>query len=69
MYRIFCMNDRFEEQGNAAVSCNETKITDLVTRLDISFKNNGESAKLIPTVEYCVHEKLNFYSNFKETML
>lgn len=61
MYRIFCMNDRFEEQGNVAVSCNETKITDLVTRLDISFKNNGESAKLIPTVEYCVHEKLNFY--------
>ena len=61
MYSIFCLNDRFENQTDVAVSCSETKISELITKLDISIKNNGESAKLIPTVEYRVKEKLNFY--------
>ena len=61
MYRVFCLNEQFNEQENVSLSCNETKVSEYITRLDISLKNNGESAKLIPVLENRIQDKLSFY--------
>lgn len=61
MKRIFCLNKDFNEQLNVQCKYVEKQVSRHITKVEISYINDGETAQLIPTIELRTRGEVSFY--------
>jgi hypothetical protein len=61
MYKIFCLDEHFNDVTDVSFSFSEEIVSEYIKKIDITFVNNGKTAKLIPVVEQKTEAELLTY--------